>query len=115
MLVLFKPWRHGTDLKDADKLWDEEFNSHSFLEEQRRYMHNFNLKYECLDARDDYRAQMSKMGEDAIMGSWDKDDFKEFDDDIQGIPPVKFNDVPTDPLDSGLNHKKRLKEMAAVG
>ena len=25
MLVLFKPWRQGTDLKAAHKLWDNEF------------------------------------------------------------------------------------------
>jgi hypothetical protein len=106
MLALFKPWRQGTDLKGADKLWDEEFNDHSFSEEQRRYMHNFNLRYECLDARDDYRAKMNKKGEDIIVGSWDNDDGKEFDDDFQGIPPVEFDDVPTDPLDSGLNHKR---------
>ena len=96
MLALFKPWRQGTDLKGADKLWDEEFNNHSFSEEQKRYMHNFNLRYECLDARDDYRAQMNKMGENTVVGSWDEDDGKEFDD-FQGIPPVELDDVPTDP------------------
>ena len=116
MLALFKPWRQGTDLKGVDKLWDEEFSNHSFSEEQRRYMRNFNLRYECLDARDDYRAQMRKMGED-IVGSWDKDDGKEVDDDFEGIPPenVELDDVPTDPLDYGPNHKRRMKEMEAVG
>ena len=117
MLALFKPWRQGTDLKCADKLWDEEFSDHSFSEEQRRYMRNFNLRYECLDARDDYRAQMSKNGEDTIIGSWDKDDSEEVDDDLQGISPenVELDDVPTDVLYSGPNHMRRMKEMEAVG
>jgi len=98
MLVLFKPWRQGTDLKAADKLWDEQFQDHSFSEEERRYMHNFNVRYECLDARDDYRAQMKKTGV-GIIGSWDGDDAEEVD---------------TNPLDSGPNHKRRAKEMNAV-
>jgi hypothetical protein len=117
MLSIFKPWRQGTDLKRADRLWDEEFNNHSFSEEQKQYMHNFNLRYECLDARDDYRAQMIKTGENAMVGSWDKDDGKEFDDDFQGIPPqaVELDDVPIDPLNSGPNHNGRMKEMEAVG
>ena len=78
MLVLFKPWRKGTDLKSADKLWDEEFQQHSFSEEERRYLCNFNVRYECLDARDDYQAQMKKAG-DMIIGSWDNDDVHEVD------------------------------------
>ena len=64
MLVLFKPWRQGTDLKAGDQLWNDEFQEYSFSEEQVWYMHNFNVRYECLDARDDYRAQIKKTGQD---------------------------------------------------
>ena len=115
MLVLFKPWRQGTDLKAADKLWDEQFQDHSFSEEERWYMRNFNVRYECLDARDDYRAQMKKTGV-GIIGSWDRDDAEEVDDDLQCVSPggIEFEDAPTDPLDSGPNHKRRAKEMNAV-
>jgi len=68
MIVLFKPWRQESDLKATDRLWDEEFREQSFSEEENRYMCNFNVRYECLDARDDYRAQLKKVG-DAIIGS----------------------------------------------
>src|SRR5438445_13070831 len=63
MLALFKPWRKGTDLKaDASTSWHEAFEQHSFSEEHITLIHNFHIKYECLDARDDYRAQLAKKG-----------------------------------------------------
>ncbi len=80
MLALFKLWRQGTDLKAEGELWDERFQEHSFSEEERWYMHNFNIRYECLDARDNYRAQLKKTG-DTIVGSWDGDGGEEILDD----------------------------------
>ncbi|KAK0433188.1 hypothetical protein EV421DRAFT_1718787, partial [Armillaria borealis] len=54
MLVFFQPWRSGTDLRrDAESTWDAEFGSYAFSEDHMRIMANFNLRYECLDARDD--------------------------------------------------------------
>jgi Helitron helicase-like domain at N-terminus/PIF1-like helicase len=57
MLTLFKPWRNGTHLKDSNKSWDDSFMSHAFTERQAELMGNFNLRYECLDARDDFTAK----------------------------------------------------------
>ena len=115
MLVLFKPWRKGTDLKATDHLWDEEFQRHSFSEEQVRYMRNFNVRYECLDARDDYRAQMKKSG-NTIIGSWVVDQEDEVKDDPQDVSPDNdaFDDTPTHPLDSGPINKRRINEIHAV-
>ena len=116
MLALFKPWRHGTDLKAEGELWDEKFQEQSFSEEERRYMRNFNVRYECLDARDDYRAQMKKTG-DTIVGSWDGDGGEEVhNDEFQGVSPndIDVEDAPTDPLDFGLNHKWCVREVNAV-
>lgn len=120
MLALFKPWRLGTDLKAIDKLWDDEFQNHSFSEEQLRYMRNFNVRYECLDARDNYRAQLKKSG-DNVVGSWIPDDDIEVDDEgIQGVSPddTAFDDAPDDapdrPLDSGPINRRRLREMSDV-
>ena len=116
MLALFKPWRKGTDLKAEGELWDERFQKHFFSEEERHYMHNFNVRYECLDARDDYRAQMKKMG-DTIVGSWDGDGGEEVhDDDFQGVnlDNMDVENAPTDPLDVGPNHKRRMRETHAV-
>ena len=59
MLSLFKPWRSGLDLKPANLSWDQMFLSYVFTPRQQQLMNNFNIKYECLDARDDYHAQMA--------------------------------------------------------
>ncbi|PBL04586.1 hypothetical protein ARMGADRAFT_1071029 [Armillaria gallica] len=59
MLVLFRPWRSGTDLRqDTDTSWDTEFRNYRFSPSHDKIMANFNLRYECLDARDDYRAEL---------------------------------------------------------
>jgi hypothetical protein len=58
MLVLFKPWRNGRCLKSEMNSWHDEFISYNFTSRQRDLMDNFNLRYECNDARDDYSAQL---------------------------------------------------------
>lgn len=58
MLTLFKPWRTGSSLKKAQKSWSETFASHTFSNRENQLMTNFNLLYECNDARDDYSAQL---------------------------------------------------------
>jgi hypothetical protein len=60
MLTLFKPWRSGKCLKKEDQSFDEAFNSFNFTIQQTQYMKNFNLQYECNDARDDFSAQLKK-------------------------------------------------------
>ena len=58
MLTMFKPWRSGRSLKSNELSWDESFAQHTFTARQLQLMNNFNIKYECLDARDDYRASL---------------------------------------------------------
>lgn len=60
MLGLFKPWRTGRDLKSESDTWDACFTAHEFTTSQTTVMDNFNLKYECNDARDDFSAQRKK-------------------------------------------------------
>jgi hypothetical protein len=67
MLALFKPWRSGLGLKETKKSWDETFNEHEFTKRENQLMRNFNIKYECFDARDDFQAQM-KVG--TIHNEW---------------------------------------------
>jgi Helitron helicase-like domain at N-terminus/PIF1-like helicase len=71
MLTLFKPWRNGKDLKSEDYSWDETFINHKFTAHQLTLMDNFNIRYECNDARDDYSAQL-KRGDvvDGFFPSW---------------------------------------------
>lgn len=62
MLTLFKPWRDGLDLKQENLSWSECFSAMIFSESAVTLMKNFNIKYECLDSRDDYSAK-SKLHE----------------------------------------------------
>jgi hypothetical protein len=78
MLALFKPWRSGLDLRCKYISWDEAFLSHSFSARQLEVMKNMNIRYECLDARDDFHAQMKKGSK--VMPSWAEMDSGAFDD-----------------------------------
>ena len=116
MLTLFKPWRKGSDLKSQmAESWDNTFHRHAFNEEEQKLMKNFNIRYECLDARDDFRSQMKK-GTNPITCSWDADD----EEQDNGNPldselnTINFDDVPVDPLNAGPRHNKRMREMEVV-
>ncbi|KAJ7180413.1 hypothetical protein C8R43DRAFT_1117711 [Mycena crocata] len=65
MLTLFHPWRKGTDLRKPDDSWDETFVAEQFTPKATQMMKNFNLRYECNDARDDYSA-LSKVNKRAL-------------------------------------------------
>ncbi|KAJ6530256.1 hypothetical protein B0H19DRAFT_967915, partial [Mycena capillaripes] len=54
MLTLFKPWRSPSDLKDNISTWDQAFKEHKFTERQSQLIKNFDVRYECNDARDDH-------------------------------------------------------------
>ena len=68
MLTLFRPWRSGLDLKREGNTWDDAFTLYEFSPRQLILMKNMNLRYECLDARDDFHAQMRKGN--VNMPSW---------------------------------------------
>src|ERR1700683_3908686 len=106
MLTLFKPWRDGKDLKGKDDSWDKSFVAHKFTGWQMEIMKYFDVRYECLDARDDYSAKRAK-GDNGISYQWATPDLldeldqlheselsmaganfgasSEYDDDISGI------------------------------
>ncbi|KAJ7161111.1 hypothetical protein C8R46DRAFT_865460, partial [Mycena filopes] len=60
MLTLFKPWRTPIDLKSADATWDQAFKAYEFTDRQKELIRNFDVRYECNDARDDHFALMRK-------------------------------------------------------
>ena len=68
MLTLFKPWRSGLDLCYQLESWDEAFLSHNFSAQQLEVMRSMNIPYKCLDAQDDFHAQMKKGSTE--MPSW---------------------------------------------
>ncbi|PBK90462.1 hypothetical protein ARMGADRAFT_892376, partial [Armillaria gallica] len=63
MLTLFKPWPCGKNLKAVDITWDTAFTDFHILPCQQKIIDNFNLCYECMDACDDYNAQLRQGGE----------------------------------------------------
>jgi len=71
MLTLFKPWRQGNDLKDANENWDSAFVNHNFNIRERSLLRNFGLKYECLDARDDFHSELKRKSREAHSGDLD--------------------------------------------
>ncbi|KAI0083674.1 hypothetical protein BDY19DRAFT_863793, partial [Irpex rosettiformis] len=74
MLSLFKPWRSGLDLKIASKSWSESFDVYNFSQRQCDIMSNFNLRYECRDARDDFAAQRKAKGRNISNWPYDLND-----------------------------------------
>jgi len=74
MLAIFKPWHNGYDLKAKNETWDDAFRQHEFSKRDQIYMKNFNLRYECNDARDDYSAKLKKNKKNILTGSWATDE-----------------------------------------
>lgn len=58
MLALFKPWHTGHNLKEQTESWDGAFNKCCFTIQSKKLMCNINIHYECLDAQNDFHAQM---------------------------------------------------------
>ena len=83
MLALFKPWRHGKDLKENDQSWDEAFSDYKFTPHQTELIKFFNIRYECNDARDDYSKLLKqKNATDGVFPHWFRsDDGDNFNDD----------------------------------
>jgi hypothetical protein len=83
MLTLFKPWRHGKNLKEDDQSWDEAFTNFKFTPCQNELMKFFNIRYECNDARDDYSKLLKQQNvTDGVFPHWfSVDDNDNFDDD----------------------------------
>ncbi|KAJ3541028.1 hypothetical protein NMY22_g4056 [Coprinellus aureogranulatus] len=103
MLTLFRPWRTGIDLKTVEETWEECFNQYTFTTRAKELMNNFNVRYECYDARDDYAAMMKDAGshgeddtesvedDDSVFGDdGDGDGFSEDEDEdlLAGIGPA---------------------------
>ena len=118
MLALFKPWRTGLDLKTKTKTWDETFNEHDFNKRDKQLMRNFNIKYECFDAHDDFRAQM-KAGSTSDEWPINCFDDNEVDDanDFQYDPYVdqkSENLLEEKPCASELQRQKEAGEIKHV-
>jgi hypothetical protein len=93
MLTLFKPWRHGKDLKNEDQSWDDVFSNHKFTPRQQELMKYFNIRYECNDARDDYSKLLKeKTKSGGVFPHWfNAANDGDFDDDLNDDQGDYFN------------------------
>ncbi|KIM77535.1 hypothetical protein PILCRDRAFT_76676 [Piloderma croceum F 1598] len=95
MLTLFKPWRNGKEMRSEQDSWDKTFINHKFTPRQIEIMNYFNVRYECLDAQDDYSAQRNQEGDReqaqhwASYGHWDAldDNYEDELADNNAFPP----------------------------
>ena len=103
MLALFKPWRSGLDLRNDINSWDETFMSHEFSVRQLELMKNMNIRYECLDSRDDFHTQLKK-GAASQMPGWIDSDPGMLDDLDQMVVedainrPTMFDEFSMSPI-----------------
>jgi len=121
MLTFFKPWRTGKDLKAKMETWDKSFMAHEFSKRQTEIMKFFNVRYECLDARDDYSAKRDKEDEDKIKYQWATSDMLGALDDAHYAEAYSGADFDTKKHDgyeeeifniSGRKDKNRREAMA---
>ncbi|KAJ3850144.1 hypothetical protein EV368DRAFT_45910, partial [Lentinula lateritia] len=58
MLMFFKPWRTGLDLRETEQSWEDAFNVfiESCSDRMKDIMENMQLLHECRDSRDDHFA-----------------------------------------------------------
>ncbi|KAH7905988.1 hypothetical protein BJ138DRAFT_1016917, partial [Hygrophoropsis aurantiaca] len=70
MLTLFVPWRSGKDLKAQHSSWHDQFTQQSFMTRHLDIMKFFNVRYECLDERDDYSSQLRAQQDKRPLPDW---------------------------------------------
>jgi hypothetical protein len=111
MLTLFKPWRTGTALKTKDASWDEAFTAHTFSNRQEQIMKNFNIRYECLDQRDDFFSELKKGGT-AVPDLINNDPESNEMDQMVVLDEMSIDDsmVPDD-IDIGDQQSQRYKQL----
>ncbi|KAL1671615.1 hypothetical protein EV122DRAFT_192461, partial [Schizophyllum commune] len=96
MLTLFAPWRRGRDLKSESSSWDTAFKNYNFNVRQRQLIENFNLRYECADARDDFHNELKKKKRAAAINLPIEEDADLEDDVVQSYGEDIDIDVPVD-------------------
>ena len=112
MLTLFKPWRSGKMLKEENETWDQAFVSYRFNDRDKEIMNNFNLRYECLDARDDYHSALKK--KNRKFGLHDSNNVNDtiFDSDSDVSEDDQYNTLADGSYEEvGPVHLKTLRDM----
>src|ERR1700728_1611209 len=119
LLTLFKPWRHGKNLKEDDQSWDEAFTNYKFTPRQTELMKFFNIHYECNDTRDDYSKLLKqKNATDGVFPHWFRaDDNDDFDGDNHGDGGdfIVHEEYDADQYTSiGKKDQQRIEQMVEI-
>ena len=116
MLTLFSPWRSGLQLKTQEQSWDDAFMSFKFSSAQLKVMDYFNLRYECMDARDDFAKQKKESAvivpgwnESGELSSWAHSASQ--DDAVAG---VTIEEIDMDVHQIGKRELNRRKNMSIM-
>jgi hypothetical protein len=91
MLTLFFPWREALCIKGPSETWESAFNAFKFTTRQKQLICNFNLRYECLDSRDDFHAQLKKKKLGVPWNNEDDSDNETDADFVKLAPTGKIN------------------------
>jgi hypothetical protein len=112
MLTLFKPWRSGKMLKEENETWDQAFVSYRFNDRDKEIMNNFNLRYECLDARDDYHSALKKKNRKFGLHNSNNVNDTIFDSDSDVSEDDQYNTLADGSYEEvGPVHLKTLRDM----
>jgi hypothetical protein len=108
-------------LKQSDESWDDAFASNTFSPRQEEIMNNFNLRYECLDSRDDFHAQLKKgnveiPGYSGYYGEADDCLNKHFSADLEetALEGVMLTEIDIDVSTTGKRELRRRQESATM-
>ena len=115
MLAFFKPWRSGASLKTQNQSWDEAFSDYNFSERHVQIMNNTHLRFECIDAQDDYHALLRTGNVSLPSGvRFDKDVVVEagLQDDLDDLNAEALLQAESRVI--GQRQKNRNKQMGVV-
>ena len=100
MLILFKPWRMASDLRDAGETWAEAFNRFIEVcgEGTKHILDNMQVLHECKDAKDIEDRRRRDNRRNGTQSGWsDRNEVEEFAGDV-------IDDDLLDHLESVVNY-----------
>ena len=117
MFTLFKPWRSEKNLKNQNYSWDKTLNLYKFTDQQKQYIKNFNVRYECNNARNNYSAQLKKgNNEHGLFLQWmNSNIIDSLNDDVDCLEGADFEDnEPDNENNYGINKYTTLNRLGKL-
>ncbi|KIJ58691.1 hypothetical protein HYDPIDRAFT_33934 [Hydnomerulius pinastri MD-312] len=112
MLILFKPWRQPSDLKDPHTSWSTAFDATAFSGDCQRIMANMNVENECKDAGETYdEARREGRVTNPLLESYRSG---EIDDDFAALHMAALDDETLQHSDNSGDMAHLLDEVDAL-